>query len=282
MSAELPLRRSVTLNGVELALWEWPGDGPPLLFCHATGFHARCWDQIAARVPSRRIFAVDFRGHGASSKPEPPYSWRVLGEDIAGVVLSLGLGGITGVGHSMGGHSIVLAAARVRDAFARLVLLDPVVFPEANYTGPCNEQHYVARRRNRWASAAEMYDRFADRAPFANWDRAVLRDYCRYGLVSAPDGNGFVLACPPAVEASIYAHANAPDANIYEEIRTIRIPVRIVRSARTAGPDISGMAGSPTAPDLASRFPCGEDIVDREHGHLLPMEAPGLVPGWIK
>ena len=282
MIRDLPFRRDIAVNGIDMAVWEWPGEGPPLLFCHATSFHARCWDQAVTHLPGRRVFAVDLRGHGASSKPQPPYSWRTLGEDVAGLVRALGLTGATGIGHSMGGHTLVLAAAHVPDVFARLVLLDPVIFPRASYTGARTEEHFAARRRNRWSSADEMYDRFAARPPFANWNRAVLRDYCRYGLTPAPDGDGLVLACPPAVEASIYMQSTDPKANIYDEIKTIQIPVRIIRSARMATDGPTDMTGSPTASDLASYFSHGEDRLDREHSHLFPMEAPELSPKWIE
>ena len=36
----------VSAGGLRLAVWEWPGAGPPLLFAHATGFHGRMWDHI--------------------------------------------------------------------------------------------------------------------------------------------------------------------------------------------------------------------------------------------
>ena len=58
-----------------------------------------------------------------------------------------------------------------------------------------------------------MFERFHKRPPFDLWQPQVLRDYCEYGLL--PDGDGFVLACPPEIEASIYQHSNAPDSNLY-------------------------------------------------------------------
>ena len=47
------------VNGVRLAVFERPGDGPPILFVHATGFHARCWNQVVARIPEWRCIAVE-------------------------------------------------------------------------------------------------------------------------------------------------------------------------------------------------------------------------------
>ena len=64
----------------ELAVWEWPGEGPALLFAHATGFHGRCWDHIIRMFPRRHCLAIDGRGHGRSGKPEPRWhrlrDWR--------------------------------------------------------------------------------------------------------------------------------------------------------------------------------------------------------------
>ena len=247
----MPVERRLTANGVELALFEWPGEDPPVLFCHATGFHARCWDQVISHLPGRHCFALDSRGHGRSSKPAPPYSWRNVGEDVAHVAGNLGLSGAIGVGHSMGGHAVTLAAALAPSAFSELLLLDPVIRPEAEYVGPWQQAQFVAKRRNRWSSPQEMFERFEKRPPFDTWDRAVLRDYCEYGLL--PDGDGYVLACPPEIEAAIYENSPAPESNIYPEIATIKIPVQVVRAGKLLDPG-NFMAASPTAPNLASRF----------------------------
>ncbi len=263
----------MAVNGVEIALFEWPGEGPPVFFCHATGFHARCWDQVIAHLPGRHCFALDIRGHGRSSKPAPPYEWRSFGKDVARIASELGLKDALGVGHSMGGHAVTLAAALRPTTFSTLLLIDPVIRSRGAYVGPWREAHFVAKRRNQWISPQEMFDRFEDRPPFATWDRAVLRDYCEYGLL--PDGNAFVLACPPAIEAAIYENSPAPASDIYQEIDTIRIPVRIVRSMKAVDPaDV--MSRSPTAPELAASFAQGADIAVAEYSHFIPMEAPAF------
>lgn len=267
--------RFVEANGERLAVWEWPGEGRPIVFVHATGFHARCWLQVIARLPGRRSIAIDMRGHGESSKPPEPYAWRRFGEDVAAVARELRLRGAIGAGHSMGGHSLLLAAILDPALFGELVLLDPVILPPDHYRGPRREPHFARKRRNRWTSPAEMCERFRERPPFSEWDPAVLRDYCEYGL--RPDGDGYLLACPPWVEGSIYENSSAPEANLHAQMEQVRIPVTVVRSmrGRLAGQGPMDMAASPTAPDLASRLPRGRDI-EVPCSHFIPMEAPAL------
>jgi lipase len=273
--------RFFDINGAQLAIFERAGSEPPVFLTHATGFHARSWNQIVERIPHRRSIAFDMRGHGLSSKPGPPYHWRQFGEDTASLARELTLHGATGVGHSMGGHSLALAAALVPHAFAELTLIDPVIMPRALYTGRQREPHYVRKRRNHWKSPDEMFEQFKDRPPFRDWDRAVLRDYCNYGLVPAADGDGYVLACPPDVEASIYEASALNDANLYDEFGKVEAPVTVIRAPRfmpAEGP--MDMAASYTAPDLATHFRRGRDIVV-PHSHFIPMENPGLVAGYV-
>ena len=173
----------------------------------------------------------------------------------------------------MGGHSVTLGAALQPTAFSALVLFDPVIRAKDEYRGPWKKTAFVAKRRNRWASVQEMFERFENRPPFDSWDRQVLRDYCEYGLM--PAGQGFVLACPPEIEASIYDGSTAVESNIHPEIATIQIPVHVVRSGRYSG-QADVMRMSPTAPDLAASFARGRDVLLTEHSHFIPMESPEL------
>lgn len=274
--ARAPLESRILANGIELAVCDWAGQGPPVLFCHATGFHARIWDQVIAQLREsgyeNRCVTFDARGHGRSSKPAPPYHWRAFGEDIAALTEALGIEGAVGVGHSLGGHSVTLAAGLRPEAFAALVLLDPVIHARSAYTGPWEDAAFARKRRNQWTSADEMLERFENRPPFASWDRRVLRDYCDCALER--NSGAYMLACPPEIEASIYQNNPAVESDIYAEIETIEIPVSVIRAGLKDPAHF--MTESLTAPDLAASFAEGRDTLLSEQSHFIPMEAPAL------
>jgi pimeloyl-ACP methyl ester carboxylesterase len=288
MSQTNPVEHQFNANGINLTYFEWgePGNQAVLLI-HATGFHARCWDRVVDQLGTGyHVYAVDMRGHGRSDKT-PPYVWASFAADVSALVEHLSLEGAIGVGHSMGGHCLVKVAATHQGAFQRLVLVDPVIFdPEAyssdRYRGFDDpSDHPVSKRKNDWQDWQEMFERFKDRGTFALWDRDVLEDYCRHGVLPKADGR-YELACPPLVESSIYLGNTG--TNVYEEIARVRIPVLVLR-ARVRDLDehqIMDFSRSPTWPDLAGQFEHGEDVYLPELTHFIPMQDPGMVAAFIR
>jgi pimeloyl-ACP methyl ester carboxylesterase len=271
-SARTPELRFVRANGLDLAVWHWPGDDPPLLFAHATGFHGRLWDHIIRLLPQRRALAVEARGHGRSSKPAPPYRWPYFGADLAALAEALDLLEAIGIGHSSGGHAVALAAHSRPRTFGSLLLLDPTIFPRACYGEAPLDGSFTLRRRAVWQSADEMFQRFHQRAPFNLWNPEILKDYCTHGLL--PRDGAMVLACPPEVEASIYECSNAPDADIHAQVALLTQPVVVLRGGTQRTPGALDLSASPTDPALASLIPHGRDVVLAGCSHYIPMECP--------
>ncbi len=275
MSGWLPQLKSIHVDGIEMAYWEWEGDGEALLFVHATGFHARCWDQVIRHLPGRHVIALDLRGHGRSSKPDPPYHWQAFGRDLAQFADSLDLRGAVGIGHSMGGHTVVSAASARPETFESMLLIDPTIWAPERYGQPAQDASFISRRRNVWKSPDEMYERFSDRVPFSRWKPEVLRDYCDFGLL--PSGDEFVLACPPEVERSIYGHSTEAAANLHSAIPSLQQPVVVIRGGIPWNGEKFDLDSSPTDPALASRFPNAMDVLLEGRTHYIPMETPELV-----
>jgi lipase len=257
-----------------LGVWEFPGSGPTVLFAHATGFHARCWDQIVCRLPvAWRVIAVDLRGHGRSFQAvRRPTRWKQFGEDVAAIAQTLGLRDAIGVGHSMGGHSVLHSVTLRPETYGSLLLLDPVVMPPRFYGTPLMNDHYTRKRRNQWSSGEEMFERYQSRAPFSTWDRETLHDYCRYALREGTT----VLACDPDFEASIYEACSDAESNLHPDLPKISCPALVIRSKFDMGEGEFDMNWSPCDPGLAGLLPKGRDY-QAGTGHFIPMEDPGLV-----
>src|SRR5262249_15521272 len=113
-----PALRPVRLNlgAQEIAGFESPGPGRPILLIHGNSSSSRIWQkQLQGPLGSKyRVIAIDLPGHGASSPPPNPeqdYSGPGYAALIAGVARELDLKGAIVVGWSLGGHAVLNAAA---------------------------------------------------------------------------------------------------------------------------------------------------------------------------
>lgn len=273
-----PLEHTVPLDGITLTYFEWPGKAgaaePPMIFAHATGFHARVFDAVIAHFPDRRVLSLDLRGHGRSTGG-PIKHWGQVAQDICGLIDHLGIRDAVGIGHSMGAHNLLQAAHDAPGAFSRLVLFDPVILSPEYYDIPeplftADNPHPTSKRQRHFASVEAMMERFRDRDPYALFDARVFEDYCRFGLVPSATGEGFELACPPEVEASVYGSSRS-NKGILDVARAVDIPITVVRAKQL---DVMDFKGSPTWPQLASIMPQGTDLYRPDMTHFHPFQDP--------
>jgi pimeloyl-ACP methyl ester carboxylesterase len=272
------MRQVPTTDGLTLAVHEHPGDGPPGLLCHATGFHGAVWEPVIAELAGAlSCTAPDFRAHGASTVAEgASLDWSGVGDDVLAVIDDGGLpaGEVIGVGHSMGGAALLLAELRRPGAFAGMWLFEPIVFPPelASGGGPNPLAEGARRRRPTFGSSAEALANFASKRPFGVLRADALHAYVRHGFVEQPDGS-VRLACRPDDEARIYEGGSRHGA--WERLPDIACPVVVAR-----GEDLMGPAAF--APDVAARIP-GARLEDVPHvGHFGPLESPGAVAARIR
>ncbi|MDA0271485.1 MAG: alpha/beta hydrolase [Chloroflexi bacterium] len=283
MAGRTPIERHVQVAGFDCAYWEWPGEGTPVLIVHGIGLHGRTWDRVIEELPpSTHVIAPDLRGHGRSEVPPVRNEhlwWGGLGHDLAALLRAIALPPALGVGHSMGGHAMIFAAADAPEHFASLLLFEPNIGdPErARIPEPLEADAGVARRRNDWASPDEMFERFAGRPPFNAWDPAVLRAYCDYGLV--PEGDRFRLACPPALEATIWG---GQSPGLYDAIDAIDVPVHLVRAEPRAPGQPEGFTPSQTWPGVVDYFHHGTEELLSGRGHFFALETAPLAAALIE
>ena len=268
-------------DGVRVAVHDFGGPddavAPVLLFSHATGFHARVWKPMAEHLVARhRCLGIDYRGHGLAEGPDDlTFEWAGFGDDAEAVLTSDLLGDVAagrpvhGVGHSMGGAALVLAAARRPGALASLWLYEPILpGPGAilSSDGPNPLADGAARRRRTFESYDAAFDNFASKPPLDQLHPDALREYVGGGFAPQADGT-VTLRCRPEAEAATFSMAGTSGA--FDELPSLDLPVAVV-----AGRE-EDFGPANFAADAAKVLPRGE-LVERRHlGHFGPLEDPG-------
>jgi len=271
-----PASDFVQAGDVRLHYLDFGGDGPPLVFLHATGFHAWLWEPYARRLAGRfHVLAIDHRGHGESTKPPTGYRWEEFGRDFARALDALELEAVSAVGHSKGATAIAAAAADGTTRLARAVLIEPVLVPGPPATEPAWEAPLAVsarRRRNVWPSRQAMFETLRGKMPFETWREEFVRLYVDHGVADRPDGQ-VELLCTGAIEAQVYAEAPMTDG--FALLERLAVPTLVVRGERSPG------LGARELAEVLRRLPAGTAATIPGAGHFAPMEQPEAVAAAI-
>ena len=265
------------------------GQKPVLHWAHANGFNGQTYDCLLTPLADRLdIYAWDARGHGFTQLPAHPEdmtSWLIYARDLEQLIERLHVKSGQKIwlgGHSMGGCTSVLLAAKRPDLVAGLILVDPVIIPNIPLWRkvmyriiPTNGSalHERAKKRRRdWPDRASIEASYTGRGAFASWQDGFLQDYLCGGLLPITDAteddmeNRFRLACDPLWEA---ANFKGPQLNVVHHIKKLRVPLTLLMAE----------TGSTTyAAPAFKRLP-GDTKVDIVEGssHFVPMEYPDRV-----
>jgi N-formylmaleamate deformylase len=109
-----------------LAVTQYAGNGRPLVLLHGIGSsHTTWWPVIDPLARHFRLIAPDWRGHGASDKPDLGYLVEDYAADLDGLLRGLGLDRPLVLGHSLGGTVALHWASNHPGSARRLVVEDP-------------------------------------------------------------------------------------------------------------------------------------------------------------
>jgi pimeloyl-ACP methyl ester carboxylesterase len=120
----------LTRDSVALAYKQAGTGDPPMMLVHCwTCDHTFFGPQFDHFTRTRRVIAVDLRGHGESDKPRQAYTVAGFADDLVWVCRQLAVEKPVVVGHSMGGNVALELAAHYPDFAAAIVMIDSCIVP---------------------------------------------------------------------------------------------------------------------------------------------------------
>ena len=250
---------------------------PTLHFAHANGLPPTVYQQFLELLAKQyHVIAFHQRPIWDSNLPvKGENGWRQNSADLIQFLDEQKAQNIVGVGHSMGGVSTFYAALERPDLFSRLILIDPVFLPPDfidlvlnSEDGSSHNPMYQSalRRRNRWETRKEAWERFRGKETFSLFSDTILWDYVNG--ITMEDGDGFKLIYPREWEAHFYA---MPPIDIWELLPQLTHNTLTIRATESN-------TLFPNAWELWQQLqPTATFTELPDLGHLLMLENPALV-----
>src|SRR5512134_3942928 len=264
-------RRVPGSDGLSLHVLEWSDEGTPLLLVHGFGNEAHIWDDFAPLVaPHYRTVALDLRGPGDSDHdPERRYDYEHHVADLAAVSAALGIERLVLVGHSFGGRTSILFAAKHPERMAGLVIVD--IGPEHDPRGTTRIRMEVMQRGDgSFASPAEYERVLAHNFPAGS--EGALRRMAQHELRRRDDGRwerkadpAFMAGRPGQSEAEGEARERDSAKRLWDAVALIPCPTLVVR----------GAASDILSPEIAERMV--DDVLQQGQLAVVPRSAHSVM-----
>ena len=264
------------------------GDAPALIWAHANGFNAGCYQPLLARLSGHfQVFAYDARGHGASDRSldnlEHDFAMVRFAEDLSH--LTARIRQIIGptkplhfASHSLGGLAAVLLEADLGQApFDSLTLFEPPIYPPAGHperdaalAHAPNFIRWAARRQGHFPDQQALRDAVEKIITYRRFAPDMMTAYLDAAVESDSNG-GLNLRCPGIIESAIYT--NCPDSGIFEQTASVTTRARIFATDQNVLPELHSWAPG-TMASIAENMADGEARIMPNCLHLMAQEDP--------
>lgn len=252
-------------DGTRLCCCEFGGSGPPMLLLHGLAGYAGEWTRSACLLRSDyRVFALDQRGHGNSTRRPKDMSREAFVEDCAAAVRHIGVGAVTLVGQSMGANTAMLTAAAHPDLIRGLVVIEGSPDGPDTFDPDPDGARRIGESLTTWP--VPFPDRLAARSFFKRkeFDPAAWTA----GLESRADG----LWPRWDADALTACMADLQSRNYWTQWRSIRAPTLVVFGEH-------GMFPAGHSEDIVQQLPAATLVTIPHAGHDVHLDAPAA---WVE
>lgn len=247
-----------------------------LLLGHATGFCKEVWRPVVAELRKQGVgtkaLAWDARGHGSAPPFESSVTWWTFARDLVDLVDELSPATpVVGVGHSMGGATMVMLDMMRPGLLSGMVLIEPVIIPP-HFRVPAESSLALkaAVRRPTFPSREAAAESYRSKPLFRRWHEDAFSAYLEGGLV--PHADGIALACRPEVESAVFAAST--ETVLYGRLSELTAPIRLLISDYPGPLEVVMDALEGRLPNTKTSFLMGQS-------HMVVMERPDLVAAEI-
>jgi pimeloyl-ACP methyl ester carboxylesterase len=271
MSGMKPHIRSQDIGHADLSYLLYDGNGPTIIFLHATGFLPWLWHPVARMLsPFYRVIVPYFSDHRDEDPTKGGINWLLLAEDLSLFCKRLHTENPLLVGHSMGATISTMVTALYGVQSDGMVLIEPIFLSRPFYLAQMSvNDHPLARkaikRTNTWHNEAEATKYLKSKALFKSWNEEVLELYVRYGMTRTDTGT-LQLACSPQHEAALFMGGMQYDP--WPLLPKVTCPVLILEGEKSENRHFIDLT------EVVSRLPQGSHTIIKDAGHLIPMELP--------
>lgn len=241
-----------TTDGVELAVTDFGGGGPPILLLHGLMGCAVTWAPVASWLTAHgRVRGLDARGHGRS-EARGPWTTERMAADVVELLDEIGPAVV--IGHSMGGLHGLVAAARRPELVRALVVEDMAV--DFRGAGPEDARAWFGALRQPFPSRADVREAFGHPRP-------EFGEYMVECVEERPDG--FHLLC--RIDDVVEIAAEWARVDHWYALDAVGCPVLLLEAEESVAPP-----GQIAA--MARRLADARHVRVPGTGHLLHAAAP--------
>lgn len=279
-----PVERRVNVERLPLALWDYGGEGPRVLFVHGFLDSGRGFEDVALALKGDcRCLCLDWRGHGGSGFASPDAASHQLDhlKDLVSVLDELtaaGEGIDLLVAHSMGGTISLMLAGFAPEMVPRLLLLDCVGGYAADAKTQVDQmtkviEHQRAPKRGFRAFASREQAESRVRQNNPGLSEAGSERIVRHYLDALPEG-GFAVRLDPQLRG--------PNPYRFPEEHWMEICSRVTAPTCVIAPEEGYMFRIPELQQRLAAIPRCRRVDVAGVGHHVQVEVPELVASEVR